>query len=240
MDLSNSRFRVLLEPRGFIRFLQFILSIVAFATASGFSTIVKFHINCDNKDPFSVDYPVDYPFRIDEHENTFTDCANVTRNAKIEGDFSPSAQWFVSVGVFSFLLSLASMVFYVLFESSYRLSHERIITIGDFAITCLFTFFWLTAASAWAKAANDLKHFTSQDYLVKLPPFDEVCTKPEFCRTSQLASSKMSASVAFGFLNMFLWASNIWFVYKESPLHPEPNKGVESGNIQQGAPQNTM
>ena len=239
MDLSNARFRVLFEPRGFIRFLQFILSIVAFATASGFSTILTLHFVCPNNRIVKVEYPIDYPFRIDENPQEFEDCANTTRTGVLEGNFSPSAQWFVSVGVFSFLLSLASMVFYVLFESSYRLSHERMITIGDFAITCLFTFFWLTAASAWAKASNDLKHFTTTDYLVNLPPFDLVCAnKDQNCRFTQIASSKLSASVAFGFLNMFLWASNIWFVYKESPLHPEPNKGIESG--QQGAPQNTM
>ena len=239
MDLSNARFRVLFEPRGFIRFLQFILSIVAFATASGFSTVLTFHLSCSTTKTVKVEYPIDYPFRINENPQTFKDCDNKSQSATLEGDFSPSAQWFVSVGVFSFLLSLASMVFYVLFESTFRLSHERIITIGDFAITCLFTFFWLTAASAWAKASNDLKYFTTTDYLVKLPPFDKVCaSKDQNCRFIQIASSKLSASVAFGFLNMFLWASNIWFVYKESPLHPEPNKGIESG--QQGAPQNAM
>jgi hypothetical protein len=36
--------------------------------------------------------------------------------------------------------------------------------------------------------------------------------------------SKLNISVTFGFLNFFLWACNIWFVYKETPFHVQPAK----------------
>lgn len=27
----------------------------------------------------------------------------------------------------------------------------------------------------------------------------------------------------FGFLNLILWASNCWFIFKETPFHKDPN-----------------
>jgi len=243
--VSNLRYRVLFEPRGFIRFLQFILSIVAFATTSGFHEVLQVFFTCGGGKEQLMDFPISYPFRIDETEQAFTACDNVTQKMlRLEGDFSPPAQWFVSVGVFSFLLSMASIVFYVGFESSFRLSHERMVTIADFAVTVLFAFLWLTAAAAWAKGSNDLKSYTSFGMIVKIEDYASECaTKDASCRLGAvLQSSKISASVAFGFLNFFLWVSNIWFVYKESPFHPEPSKDISQDAAPAAAapPQNTM
>lgn len=247
MDVSNLRFRVLAEPRGFIRFLQFILSIVAFATTSGFETMRGFILKCEGQDTQNIIFPVAYPFRIDEYAATFTTCdTNKNVSMVLEGDLSSSAQWFVTVGVFSFLLSLASIVFYVAYESSFRLSHERLVTIGDFVATVIFAFLWLTAASAWAWGTNQIKTLTDFDYVSKISPYSVQCQITGVnCRNQgSFQSSKLSASVAFGFLNLFLWISNVWFVYKESPFHPEPNKEMAqeppAGAPPSGPPQNTM
>lgn len=237
--MTNWRPRVLLEPRGFIRFMQFILSIVAFATTSGFSGILSYSYTCDNKLK-QLTFPVSYPFRLDGATQDLVLCNNATKEMQLEGDLSPSAQWFVCVGVFSFLLSLGSMVFYVAFESTYREKYERYITVGDLVATVIFAFLWLTAASAWAWGFNQVKYLTSSDYVGKISPFDEICKLQESnCRPGGAPNfSSISTSVAFGFLNFFLWVSNVWFVYKESPLHPEPNKNI--GGETPAAPQNTM
>jgi len=240
MDISTWRTRVLLEPRGFIRVLQFVLSIVAFATTTGFSGKVGYVLKCKGGSPQLMEFPVAYPFRIDEATQKFQTCDNETVVFQLYGDFSPSAQWFVSVGVLSFLLTLGSIIFYVAFESSYRMNYERYVTIGDFAITCLFAFFWLTAASAWAWGFGRIKYVTSSDYALSISPLAEECNGNS-CRTQgTLQTSGLATSIAFGFLNCFLWACNIWFTYKESPFHPEPNKGTENISSQNAGPQNNI
>lgn len=239
--MSTWRYRVLLEPRGFIRLMQFILSIVAFATTTSYHENVPYSVACpDTSLSHIIHFPLSYPFRISAEKQEITNCkTNQTSMIQLEGDFSPSAQWFVSVGVFSFLVSLASIIFYVAFESSFRLSHERIVTIGDFVVTCLFAFFWLTAASAWAWGLNQIKIITENSKFQGMKE-TEFCNDPDVvCTVLAFSTSKLSTSIAFGFLNLFLWISNIWFVYKESPFHPEPGKEMAAEGPA-APPQNTM
>jgi len=146
MDTSNWRTRVLLEPRGFIRFLEMILAIVAFATTGGYSGQLFFSLTCPPSSTVTYNLAVKYPFRLDGPSIQFNDCNNTAQTARLNGDLSPSAQWFVFVGVTAFLYALASMIFYVIFDAQVRANHERLVTIGDLVGTILYTFFWLTAA----------------------------------------------------------------------------------------------
>ena len=230
MDTSTWRTRVLLEPRGFIRFLEFILAIVAFATTGGYSGKITFSFTCPNGTTNYAD--VFYPFRLSGPSRQFTDCQGNTRSYELMGDLSPSAQWFVFVGVTAFLYALASMIFYVIFDAQVRANHERLVTIGDLVGTVLYTFFWLTAASAWAWGLNEVKILTGRNRFFANEPFPTVCNESgseNICTGFAPADyGALNASVAFAFLNFFLWACNVWFVYKESPYHQEPAKNDNS------------
>ena len=56
---------VLKEPRGFIRCLQWLFALVAFATCANFSTSCGYTVTCKDTglDKIVVDHPIYYPFK---------------------------------------------------------------------------------------------------------------------------------------------------------------------------------
>ena len=56
---------VLKEPRGFIRCLQWLFALVAFATCANFSTSCGYTVKCTKGglDPIVVEHPIYYPFK---------------------------------------------------------------------------------------------------------------------------------------------------------------------------------
>lgn len=243
MESSDWRIRALLEPRGFIRFIEFILAIVAFATTGGFSTHFAFMLKCPNGTKTIVNsVTVSYPFRLSAQPVSFHFCNGTVGTTTMNGNFAPSAEWFVFVGVTAFLFSLASMIFYVMFDAKVRASNDKMVTIGDLAVTVLYAFFWLTAASAWAWGLSQVKYWTSQQVFLQNDPLPSVCSEGNTDNCSGFSAANygsLNASVAFGFLNFFLWSCNVWFVYKESPYHQEPGKN-ENTDAQSSVPPNNM
>nr|CAB3266763.1 synaptophysin-like [Phallusia mammillata] len=222
MDTSSWRIRVLLEPRGFIRVIEIVLSIVAFSTTGGYHDVAQYTFPCENVHK-TFNITMDYPFRLSAKTIVFSNCSNGEVMFNLEGDLSPSAQWFMFVGVTAFLYSLAAVVFYVVFDANIRQTHEGVVTKSDLAVTIIYAFLWLTAASAWAWGLGQVKIWSGQNKVLAIqevkPVCEPVCTPTDFFNYGPL-----NASVAFGFLNFFLWSCNVWFVYKESPYHQEPDK----------------
>ncbi|XP_064258004.1 synaptophysin-like protein 1 isoform X3 [Passer domesticus] len=87
----------------------------------------------------------------------------------------------------------------------------------DLAVSALLAVLWLVASSAWAQALRHVRAALG----APLPhcPSPTVGCAP----VGVTPMGSLGASVAFGFLNLLLWASGSWFVYKETPLHrPAP------------------
>lgn len=226
---GQMRFRVMLEPRGFIRAIEFILAIVAFGTTGGYHSEGNIAKKCGQSNQ-DIKISVSYPFNLESTEITYPVCNGTAftgnKTATLDGDFSPTSQWFVFVGVMAFLITLAAMIFYVAFESKFRENQDQLVTVGDLAITVLWTFLWLTAAAAWAWGVGQVKHFTSYAEVLKLVECDDASCYYDV----KLEYGPLNASVAFAFLSMFVWAGNVWFVYKETPYHDDqtnltPNEG---------------
>ncbi|KFM02961.1 Synaptophysin-like 2, partial [Aptenodytes forsteri] len=72
-----------------------------------------------------------------------------THTLHLIGDFSAPAEFFVTLGVFSFLYAMAALVLYLRFHSIY--GENKKLPFVDFCITVCFAFFWLVAAAAWGK-----------------------------------------------------------------------------------------
>ncbi|XP_071059382.1 synaptoporin isoform X3 [Pseudochaenichthys georgianus] len=132
------------------------------------------------------------------------------------GDFSSSAEFFVTIAVFAFLYSLMATIVYIFFQNMYRENNRG--TLIDFVVTVVFSFMWLVSSSAWAKALSDVKTATDPDEVQFLISACKVqsnkCGSVHGPRWSGL-----NTSVVFGFLNFVLWAGNIWFVFKETGWH---------------------
>uniref|UniRef100_A0A8C9DNG7 Synaptophysin like 1 n=1 Tax=Prolemur simus TaxID=1328070 RepID=A0A8C9DNG7_PROSS len=212
------------EPLGFIKVLQWIASIFSFATCGGFKGKTEILVHCpppnDNK---TVTATFGYPFRLNQasfetppHVNV---CDVTWKDHVLIGDYSSSAQFYVTFAVFVFLYCIAALLLYVGYTNLYR--DSRKFPMIDFVVTLVVTFLWLVSTSAWAKALTDIKIATGPSIVQELGPCKKTGVMCYFGSVTSMGS--LNVSVIFGFLNMILWGGNAWFVYKETSLHSPSN-----------------
>ncbi|XP_023693172.2 synaptophysin-like [Paramormyrops kingsleyae] len=214
--VATGQFTVVKQPLGFIKVLEWFFAIFAFSTCGGYSGMFEMSVECKNRtdSDLSIEVEFEYPFRL--HQVYFD--APTCRGPKTErlflvGDYSSSAEFFVTIGVFSFLYSLAAISAYIFFLEKYRENNKGAQI--DFVVTCVFTFMWLVSSAAWAKGLSDVKTATDPDRVISLIP---ACDREENrCReVHDPVVSGLNTSVAFGFINLILWGGNLWFVFKET------------------------
>lgn len=222
--LAHGRWRVLNEPRGFIRILQWFLAIIAFSLCCDYQGETTFTYECDGqKYPQKVN--VSHPFSMPKSNPNFrmpsskTSCDDLVEKT-LSGDVSPSSNWFVFVGVFAFLYTMMAIFYYVFMEADLT-ENDRPPALNsvDLGLTVLFTFFWLTAASSLAWAKGQIYGFTTPANFIVEHDLKEICLELDTCHLgADLSFGKLNSAIAFGFLNMFLWGAGTWFVWKEAPF----------------------
>uniref|UniRef100_A0A8C0AMB1 Synaptoporin n=1 Tax=Bos mutus grunniens TaxID=30521 RepID=A0A8C0AMB1_BOSMU len=159
---SAGTFRALKEPLAFLRALELLFAIFAFATCGGYSGGLRLSVDCANKteSDLSIDVAFAYPFRL--HQVTFEvpTCEGKERQkVSLIGDSSSSAEFFVTVAVFAFLYSLAATVVYIFFQNKYRENNRGpLIVFG-------FLNFILWAGNIWFVFKETGWHSSSQRYL---------------------------------------------------------------------------
>nr|XP_033777965.1 synaptophysin isoform X2 [Geotrypetes seraphini] len=193
-----------------------LFSIFAFATCGSYSGEFRLSVECANKSLSNLNIDVDfsYPFRLHQVYFNAPSCKN-TELSKVflVGDYSSSAEFFVTIAVFSFLYSLAALVVYCFLQNKYRENNKG--PMIDCIVTAIFAFMWLVSSSAWAKGLSDVKLATDPENVIKNM---HVC-KQEGVQCKELHDPVMSGlntSVVFGFLNFIIWVGNVWFAFKET------------------------
>ncbi|XP_030640463.1 synaptophysin a [Chanos chanos] len=223
MDIVNQlvatgQFRVLKVPLGFIKVLQWVFAIFAFSTCGSYSGSFRMSVQCKNRSEsnLKIDVDFEYPFRL--HQTYFdAPACSGGRSDRVflVGDYSSSAEFFVTIAVFAFLYSMASLSIYIFAFEKYRENNKG--PLIDFGVTCVFTFMWLVSSAAWAKGLSDVKTGTDPEKVLDLI---EACKNPEnTCKeVHDPVMSGLNTSVVFGFLNLILWTGNLWFVFKETGI----------------------
>ncbi|XP_009555600.2 synaptophysin-like protein 1 isoform X1 [Cuculus canorus] len=214
-------FALLLEPLGFIKVLEWIFSIFAFATCGGFQGETRLLVSCEGVANKTVTAAFAYPFRLNTVAFSAPDpkrCGGTWTDVYLVGNFSSSAQFFVTLAVLVFLYCIAALVVYIGYKHVYQQNSK--LPLSDLAITVITAFLWLVSTSAWAKALADIKISTGPSIISGI----EFCKAPgTTCHFASVSSMRtLNVSVVFGLLNMALWAGNIWFVYKDTNLHNNP------------------
>uniref|UniRef100_A0A8D2DVN9 Synaptophysin like 1 n=1 Tax=Sciurus vulgaris TaxID=55149 RepID=A0A8D2DVN9_SCIVU len=224
------------EPLGFIKVLEWIASIFAFATCGGFKGKTEILVTCPPKvhENHTVAAAFGYPFRLNQasfHPHSIVNVCDVDwKSHVLIGDYSSSAQFYVTFAVFVFLYCIAALLLYVGYTNLYR--DSRKLPMIDFVVTLVATFLWLVSTSAWAKALTDIKIATGHNILQELLPCKQLDVTCYFYSVTSMGS--LNVSVIFGFLNMILWGGNAWFVYKETSLHSPSS--TSTSHTQGGVP----
>uniref|UniRef100_A0A3B3XG63 Synaptophysin n=1 Tax=Poecilia mexicana TaxID=48701 RepID=A0A3B3XG63_9TELE len=155
--VAQGQFRILKVPLGFIKVLQWFFAIFAFSTCGSYSGMFKMAVECKNRTEsnLAIQVEFEYPFRLHQVYFDAPTCKDrATDRIFLVGDYSSSAEFFVTIGVFAFLYSTAALSIYVFFYDKYKENNK----------------------------------------------------------------GPLIVSTAFGFINLVLWAGNLWFVFKETGI----------------------
>ncbi|XP_038154377.1 synaptophysin-like [Cyprinodon tularosa] len=239
--MAQGQFRILKVPLGFIKVLEWFFAIFAFSTCGSYSGMFKVSVDCKNltESNLGVKVEFEYPFRLHQVYFTPPTCTGGTEQVFLVGDYSSSAEFFVTIGVFAFLYSTAALSIYLFFYEKYKENNKG--PLIDLGVTAAFAFMWLVSSAAWAKGLSDVKTATDPDDVITM--IAACKEKANTCReVHDPVMSGLNTSVAFGFINLVLWAGNIWFVFKETGIiapfmraPPPPEKPAPDAYGQQGA-----
>lgn len=216
--VAGGQFRVLKEPLGFLKVLEWFFSIFAFGTCGGYGGSFSLSVECPapNLSRPSISVAFAYPFRLHQVYFEAPSCQVGTPPERVflVGDYSSAAQFFVTVAVGAFLYAPAALGGYVGRPNAFRpgAPAPRI----DLAVTSLLAFLWLVSSCAWAAALADVKAATAPGGVLAQVG---ACQKGGVgrCRALNPApTAGLNTSVVFGFLNLVLWTGNVWFVFKET------------------------
>uniref|UniRef100_A0A8C3A551 Synaptoporin b n=1 Tax=Cyclopterus lumpus TaxID=8103 RepID=A0A8C3A551_CYCLU len=168
----------------------------------------------DRRSNLSINIDFGYPFRLQEVHFKAPLCEAKRKEVIfLDGNFSSSAQFFLTVGVFAFLYSLLATIVYVFYQNKYLRNNRG--PLVDFLVTIIFSFMWLVSSCCWAKTLSDIKTATNPTQVLLLI---SACRAQEnkCMATQEPLWSQLNTSAVFGFVNVVLWVGNIWFVFKET------------------------
>jgi len=236
-------FEILKEPRGLLRAVQWLFAVLAFSTACHYSTVLTLKPTCTNggSKPEPISVTVSYPFRLNslptwKYEEEICGIKDADDkdgksifDINFPGNFSSDAEFFVFTGVIAWIYCFVSLAVYVFFNHLY-VDQQKNYPKVDFVITALLGMFWLAGSAAWANGLNGLKNVCSGLSVAAM-----LCQKDAVdCSSSCSQFSEGNISVLLGFLNCFLWTTNLWFLYKETKWFTGGAQVGGPGNVETG------
>ena len=166
-----------------------------------------------------------------------TTLVNQTFNDLVFKDgFESEAQFYVFVGVISFLYILVAIVSYAWYKKFENMSEyfAAYFTKADCVITAALTFLWFLSVTLWSAGFSALRRDLDPPYdfgqIISAIVSDSgastltLCPAPHFACMSSDSWSKLYGSVVFGYLCILLFGVNCWYCFKDTEWHAEPDK----------------
>lgn len=237
---TSPNYDVIKEPRGFIKCLEVFLAIFAFACATGYRgsfQVKQSYLGKSHNGKADFKYPFDGAVTIN------LDFNQTKYDVEIPIEQRSSTEFFVTIGVFCFLYSVVMVVYYVFFEEdNSRNASATSSTLSppviDFAFGSFWALFWFFSACAFAAAVHSLKDATDVNKLIaKDGALHKYCSGDHMCDVSKAKYATLTVAILLGFLNVFVWAGNIWFLWKETPWHSKNNQPPATVQPPQQTPQ---
>uniref|UniRef100_U3K6R7 Nicotinamide phosphoribosyltransferase n=1 Tax=Ficedula albicollis TaxID=59894 RepID=U3K6R7_FICAL len=204
-----------------------VLAIFAFATCGGFHGETALLVSCKGVVNKTITAAFAYPFRLNTAVFSAPDpkgCGGTWTDAHLVGNFSSSAQLFVTLAALVFLYCITALVVYIGYNHLYRQNNK--VPLTDLAISVLTAFLWLVSTFVWAKALADIRESTGASIITGIESCKSPGTTCHFLSVTSMGT--LNVSVVFGLLNMILWAGNVWLLYKDTNLHNQWNRISES------------
>lgn len=238
MDFNNLNTRVVFkEPRGMVRWIQLVFSLLALTTVMNFWTSVGVDITCPpavvptnsttaapSPNSAEVIHPkleVSYPFDFSNMVPINNSCSKgnnnytYTHNTSLHG----SPFLFTMTAVLSLMYAMGSLLLYLLFSANYDTA--PMLPVVDLIITGVVCLFWIIATISFNHGASLIESTATYDNLkqVLCPPqfLSQPGTK---CEDPNLTSWKsLNIGIVSGYTSFLIWGAGLWFVFKETHFH---------------------
>lgn len=216
--MGSANFVVFREPRGFMRVLQFVFAIISLSAIIRFEGFVDVQYCVDSLASSTklAHLTYSYPFNLSS-VNMVVHCGQVDGHIYLIGDFSNDAEFFLITCVLSIVYTIAVTFVYVKLSDLYEKNGK--VALSDFVCSVVLAVFWLSGSAAWAYGLSKLKSLTEPTTLRTSMKYCVPDNKENVTCGTITAGGYfgLNLSVITGFLNFFLWASDLWFLYKETP-----------------------
>ncbi|KAL7031581.1 hypothetical protein ACKWTF_007065 [Chironomus riparius] len=201
---TSYKFDTFQEPRGVMRIFQLVFSVWGFFAVRGFTLTLG--MDCQER-IYQRTYEIEYPFEFGEHicrrKIDFSKTDNST--AFVSVDASAGATFFAITAVLALLYAIFIIFVYTYLDEMYKSKPE--FPMADFALTGILAFFWLIGTLGFNSGGSAMKKTFDEDYLGR------TCYQ---CVPKVSSFTDLNIALLIGFLNFFLWTSDLWFLYKET------------------------
>jgi len=218
--LQNYNLEVFKEPRGIMRILQLVFALFTLYILRSFEGFIDIEY-CEVNSPSHVRFTIDYPFDLSSLSQTVSCKAlNQTNIAiSLKNNFSSEAEFLFTICWASILFVIIIIFVYIKFREEYESSGN--LALVDFIVSVILAVLWVACLGAWGYGQSQLKQLTHPDFLKTdlyfcQPKFEHYINCITITRGSVFG---LTSSLILSFLDFFLWAAGLWFLYKETPWY---------------------
>ncbi|XP_046682658.1 synaptophysin-like isoform X2 [Homalodisca vitripennis] len=215
-SLQKYNLEVFKEPRGIIRILQFVFALITAIVLKTYEGYIEINY-CSKTNPKNVRLDFEYPFNLNI-VSAKVECNGTSPIVSLGNDFSSEAEFLFTMCWVSVIYVIIMAFIYIKFREDYESNGN--LALVDFGASVVLAVLWIACLGAWGYGQSQLKSLTHPDYL--RANLHGCSPGPEYINCITITRGNvvgLTESLILSFLNFFLWAAGLWFLYKETPWY---------------------